>query len=328
MNEERFLAQRTSTWDRYAELTKQLEHNPKKSPAQEISEFVRLHRRVSQDLARVRTESSNAALIQRLNDLVIQGNGVLYRTRSVTGFQWVLHALRLSAQTFRRRFVFVAASMALFFFTAFLAAFLLRTIPETRDFYVSEEMAPLFSRWQQGRFDVQTGSESLAMTGFYASNNPRVSILMGAVGAGSFGLFSIYMIVMNGNLIGALASDMWSVNKLDFLITSILPHGIPELTGMFVSGAVGLMLGWALIAPGQRTRADALRHVGKDALVMLCTAVTLMFIAAPIEGFFSFNGSVPQWAKAVFAGVSLVFWIGFWSQFGREPEASAEANPS
>jgi uncharacterized membrane protein SpoIIM required for sporulation len=78
-------------------------------------------------------------------------------------------------------------------------------------------------------------------------------------------------------------------------------------------------LGYALVNPGRRRRADALRLVGKDAIVLLATSVVLMFIAAPIEGFFSFQPFIPQWLKVVVAGVSACAWAGLWIFFGRTP---------
>jgi hypothetical protein len=48
-----------------------------------------------------------------------------------------------------------------------------------------------------------------------------------------------------------------------------------------------------------------------------------MFIAAPIEGFFSFNPSVPMWAKVAFAALSAVAWGAFWLGYGRETSEPA-----
>ena len=158
------------------------------------------------------------------------------------------------------------------------------------------------------------------MAGFYASNNPRTSIITGSVGAGSFGLISVYLLFSNGSLLGVLGHEMASVGKLGFLISSIAPHGVPELSGIIVSGSTGLLLGYAVINPGRRRRGAALAMVGKDAIVLLATSVVLMFIAAPIEAFFSFQPTVPQWLKAGVAIVSICAWAAFWTSFGKPAE--------
>jgi uncharacterized membrane protein SpoIIM required for sporulation len=114
---------------------------------------------------------------------------------------------------------------------------------------------------------------------------------------------------------------MVSVGKLEFLIGSVAPHGVPELSGIIISGSAGLLLGWSLIVPGRRTRADSLRSVGKDAVTLLATSVVMMFIAAPIEGFFSFNPRVGIHIKEVVAVVSVIAWAIFWSSYGKNRSA-------
>ena len=80
-------------------------------------------------------------------------------------------------------------------------------------------------------------------------------------------------------------------------------------------------MGWALIVPGRRKRSAALKEAGKDAIVVLCTAVVLMFIAAPVEGFFSFNKNIPDWAKIAFASLAAAAWAVFWVGYAKEPKA-------
>jgi hypothetical protein len=44
----------------------------------------------------------------------------------------------------------------------------------------------------------------------------------------------------------------------------------------------------------------------------------LCFIAAPIEGFFSFNPNIPQWLKTAVAVAEVCMWVAFWSLYGKE----------
>jgi uncharacterized membrane protein SpoIIM required for sporulation len=126
-----------------------------------------------------------------------------------------------------------------------------------------------------------------------------------------------------------LAQRVVLKGQLGFLLVGISAHGVPELTGLFVSGAAGLLLGYALINPGRRTRGDSLREVGPDVITLIGTSIALDLIAAPIEGFFSYNPIIPLWFKATVAVVSLVGWLAFWRNFGlskEEEEARALRN--
>jgi uncharacterized membrane protein SpoIIM required for sporulation len=324
MNEQTFVDRRETDWQRLTKLCDRADVSPSHLQAEEIREIVRLYRRVSTDLSVARTKSNNVQLIEFLNDLTARAYGILYREPRKPFLKSLLNAIALSAQTVRRCRWFILTSAILFFGSGILAYVMLSVMPQMRDFFVQPGFESSFEGWKSGKFTDRTGSESVMMTGFYASNNPRAAILTGAVGAGSFGIGSVYLVVTNGALIGTLAHEVAPRGHLDFLFSSISPHGVPELTGLIISGACGLLLGYALINPGRRKRGDALRAVGRDAMVLLVTSVVLMFIAAPIEGFFSFNPYVPGYAKLIFAGVSFVAWMFFWSSFGKDP---AEREP-
>jgi uncharacterized membrane protein SpoIIM required for sporulation len=323
MNEQAFVEKREEDWQRLTKLCDIADSGATRLSADQVQEFVRVYRRVSTDLASVRTQSSNTVLIDFLNDLVGRAYGTLYRAPRAPLWASIMNGVTLSAQTFRRNRWFVFVSAMIFFSSGFLSYLLLRVVPDTREIFVPRQMEASFAQWKQGSFSERSSSESIAMTGFYAQNNPRTAIIAGAVGAGTFGMMSIYLLFQNGAVIGSLAHEVEPAGKLDFLFSSITPHGVPELSGIIVSGAAGLLLGWALINPGRRTRARALHEVGKDAVVLLSTSVILMFIAAPIEGFFSFNPTVPGFAKVTVAVISVCAWAAFWSRFGLSDEEQA-----
>ncbi len=320
MNEQSFVDRREADWRRLTILCERTaEAGMRRLQGDELKELIRLYRRASTDLALARTKSTNIPLITFLNDLTGRAYGILYRAPKRPFFKTIGEALAICAQTVRRNKWFVLTSASIFFGSAIFIYFLIGAAPEVHDRVVSPGMKSTFDAWKSGKFEERSGSQSGMMAAFYASNNPKVSIITGAVGAGSFGLISVYFLFQNGAILGALAHDVAPVGQLWFLVSSISPHGVPELSGIIMAGACGLLLGYALINPGRRRRADALRAVGKDAIVLLAISVGLTLIAAPIEGFFSFQPSVPQWVKAVVALVSLCGWLAIWIGFGRTP---------
>jgi uncharacterized membrane protein SpoIIM required for sporulation len=183
-----------------------------------------------------------------------------------------------------------------------------------------KQYSAVFTQWKKGEFEERTGAQSVEYSAFYSSNNPRIAIIQGGIAAGTFGIGTAALIWENGVMLGTLSYEMATVHKLPFLYASIMPHGVTELSGLVISGASGYSLGWALIAPGRRKRADALAEAGKDGFVLLCTSIALMFLAAPVEGFFSFNPRIPIWAKVAFALIVAIAWAAFWLGFGREPD--------
>ncbi len=323
MNEEAFLQKREDGWARLAILCERADNSPSALTAEELQEFIRLYRGVSRDLALVRTQSNNAPLIDYLNDLAGRAYGVLYRAPRKPVGQVIVGAVERAAQAFRRRFAFVVVSFTLFVSAAAITPVIIRQVPDTKEFIIPPMMKESFEGWKTGKHEERSSDESFLASTFYASNNPRQAVLTGSVGAGTFGIGSVFLVVFNGAVIGALANELAPVGRLPYLFSNIAPHGVPEMSGLFISGAAGLLFGWALIFPGRFSRGDSLREVGPDALTLLATSVIMMFIAAPIEGFFSFDPNIPDVAKAAVGLVEVVIWSLFWSQFGKGSESNA-----
>ena len=72
---------------------------------------------------------------------------------------------------------------------------------------------------------------------------------------------------------------------LDVFLQLIAPHGLLELTAVFVAAAAGLRLGWAWIAPGPRTRMQALAQTGRATVGMAIGLAVVLLITGLIEAF-------------------------------------------
>lgn len=316
-NEEEYMGRRYDGWQRLSLLCNKAHKSFRDLTGAEIVEYVRLYRQASGDLAYLSAHSSNRDVVAYLNTLVSRAYGQLYRNRAAPFGKVIQQAVWLGADTFRRRFWAFLIATAVFFAGAFYAATMMTVRPETRPYFVSAEMEPLFKEWQKGGFDPRTVDESTMMTGFYASNNPRVGLVTIGVAAGTAGIGSTLMIWQNGVMVGALGRDMLDVGLLPYLIASIAPHGISEIGGIFVAGGAGYVLAAGLLFPGRRRLVDSLKHAGKDAFVLTVLALVMIFAAAPIEGFFSFNPHIAIPVKVAFALVALTAWTAYLGFYGR-----------
>lgn len=328
MNEVAFVQKRESDWQRMTELCDAADLSPTRLKPEEFHEFIRLYRRVSADLATARTRSNNIQLINFLNDIVARAYGILYRSPRPSLGKSLLAAIELAAQTVRRCKAFVLVSVLMFVGSAFFSFFMLDWQPQTREVFIPAGMEPLFEQWKSGTFEERGADDSAMMTGFYMSHNPIVAVIGGAIAASTFGIGTAADLYQNGSVLGSLAHELRPNGMMGHLFVSIAPHGVTEISGCIVSGAAGLLMGFALICPGRRRRGDALKTAGKDALVLLITGTMMMFMAAPVEGFFSFNPHVPDAAKATFALASAIAWGLFWMFVGRPKLATATRQPS
>ncbi len=323
MNEESFLHRRKPDWSRLMVLCDMADRSPTALKPNELKELFRLYRRVSSDLAVARTVSTSPSLINYLNDLAARAYAIVYREPRQSLLKVLYDSIVLSAQTVRRRKYFILTSTALFFAWAIVVLLLCHNVPAVREHYL-RQYGNVIGPWKAPTFTEHSGSESAAMWGFYASNNPRVAILTGALGAGSFGIISLFLLLMSAGMMGVLANELLPAHRIDYLLSTVAPHGVPELSGIMIATGAGFLLGYSLINPGRLSRGASLRAVGRDAVVLMATSVVMMFIAAPIEGFFSYNPYVHGWVKTTVAAVSLVLWLIFWSFFGKEKAPDSE----
>lgn len=319
MNEVAFQAKHQADWYRLKELSTKASASATQLTFAELKEMLRLHRRTSRDLAVMRTWSTRQELVSYLNDLVGNVHCQLYAQMRGSFWAALKEGIFTAARTFRKQFAAVVCAAAIFVGGGLFAFLLMQKVPATREHFVPHAFEPTFQSWKNGELPDRSHDESFAAWGMYAGNNPKVAAITAAVGAGSFGVATVLMDWQNGVILGSLASECQDTGRLGFLITSIIPHGIPEISGLIIASSAGLVLGWALICPGRRTRAESLAEAGKDGIVLMITGVCMMYVAAPIEGYFSFNPGIPGPVKLLVALFEIGFWAYFWSSVGKEP---------
>lgn len=328
MNESEFAARRESDWNEMRVLNDRTSITLGTLSDDELKRYLRLYKACSRDLATLHAANSTSALRPLLNEIVSTAHSRLYSAPRSGFVETLKTGMAIAAQTVRRQKAFVLLSIGIVVFSAVLNFGLASSGPgvaeklglpaQISDSWKSKGSQTDSLQYFQQKDDTPRGDGgNLAAWAMYAGHNPVVGTITGALGAASFGVYSSIFLYQNGAMIGLLSAEENKVGKLGFLHSWIWPHGIPEISGLIIDGAAGLCLGWALIVPGRRSRSASLREAGKDAAILLVTGVVLTFIAAPIEGFFSFDPGIPQWVKVGVIALEIPLWLGFWLYFGR-----------
>jgi uncharacterized membrane protein SpoIIM required for sporulation len=129
----------------------------------------------------------------------------------------------------------------------------------------------------------------------------------------AFGITGIYpavVIMQNAVNVGIDAAAMFAYGKGDVFFSFVLPHGMLELTSVFVAAAAGFRVFWAWVAPGPRTRTRALAEEGR-ALFIVAIGLTLsLFVSGIIEGFVT-PSHLPVWAKLSIGAVALLAFLAY-----------------
>jgi uncharacterized membrane protein SpoIIM required for sporulation len=130
----------------------------------------------------------------------------------------------------------------------------------------------------------------------YYSDNPAASftgqvwtnnawIAAQCVAFGIAGVFVPYIVLSNAQNVGVTGGIMFAYDKGDVFFQYILPHGMLELTAVFVAAAAGLRIFWSWIAPGPRTRGQALAEDGRALFTVAIGLVFVLLVSGILEGF-------------------------------------------
>ena len=312
MDRDTFVERHAPTWDRLAELVADRSLGPRDS-----DELVRLYLRTSSHLATARRRYADPELLLHLNTLVARANARVYGTRTQT-LQGLRHAFTRTfpaAMWHLRRPILLATAVFVAVFAATTvwiatspAALDVAIPPEVRDAYLAEDFENYYSSQPAGQF------AALVFT-----NNARIGILAFASGI-AFAVPTLAVLGYNALNVGVAAGAFHAAGRAPLFWGLILPHGLLELSAIFVAAGTGLAIGWALVSPGDRTRAEALTEAARRAIVVVVGLVLVFLVAGLLEAFIT-PSPLPTWARVGTGAVVELTFIAYVVGYGRAAAA-------
>jgi uncharacterized membrane protein SpoIIM required for sporulation len=302
---DRFIQTNQPVWQRLDALTKLGTRNPKRLSTAELEELVTTYERVNTHLSIARTQIRDPGLVAHLTRLTARAGAVVYGGGSARTWRAVA---RFVSDTFPAALwharVFIVIATSLFVVPAAAVALWLSGSPAAldlaapeaaREAYVEDDFEAYYSSSPSAQFASQV-----------TTNNIRVALLAFTAGV-LLCIPTVYVLAFNGLHLGYPLAAFAAVDQLPRFWGLILPHGLLELTAVFLAGAAGLRLGWAVIDPGDRPRGEALTEEGRRAMAILIGLVVAFVVAGLIEGFVT-GSALPTWARV---GVGVVVEVTF-----------------
>ena len=314
MNVERWLKARKPSWERLEELLKIVDNGGlAKLDHLQLQELGRLYRATSADLSRCRAMNLGQSIQTYLNNLVVKAHNQVYQTPANRWSDLINFLWYGFPQLVRRHILYVGLS-----FMVFLVPFGMSIFYVQQDSHfaqlevvkghpiVPDEMWDVIEKHKLWTDSVQHYSATAA--GMIATNNIRVSILAFVLGI-TFGVGTVFVLFNNGLMIGTVIGLCYSYGLLGRIGAFIAPHGVLELTAIFICGGAGLLIGKAMLFPGLYSRTDSLRMIAKDAGGLFLGCVPLLLIAGTIEGFISPRTDISANVKVLVSVATLSFLI-------------------
>lgn len=307
MKQAHFVQIRTNDWVSLQNVLEVYESN-KSLVRHDAEEFVKLYRDVSRDLAIARSRNYSTELINRLNDLAVRGHNAVYRSQS----GYVAKVMEFITRDFpaevRRQWkVLLFASCAFLIPAIAVAALIVQD-----NGYVHSVLSPQQVESIEKMYDPSGGEQNdsdgvrsrLGAFGFYIYNNASIGLQCAGSGL-FFGIGTVAILVRNGLAISAILTHLVVIGYGERLFSFVAGHSAFELSAIVISGAAGLRLGQALLAPGPVSRTTAIRRARRPVVILAFGAMIMFFVAAFIEAFWSAT-QLPSLLKYC---VGIVLWV-------------------
>lgn len=282
MREDLFIAKNKAYWNELEKLTHVFSTNRiPQLGSEKIERFLYLFRAASHHLAYVRTHYPESKLESYLNTLVGNAHHHLYTVRKNPWYDFKNFIAGIFPQKVYQHSPFIVSSFFIFCFGMLLSFYMVLHDASNSLYFLPKKMIDTIDySFQAKEWDYPLMSSIIMI------NNITVSLKAFVYGL-FLGIGTVYILFLNGCILGALTALVYLNGDLLKYASLILPHGILELTAIFIAGGAGLLLGKALLIPGKYKRLDYVIKSGKEGVQLLSGCVLFLVAAALIEGFFT-----------------------------------------
>lgn len=285
-------------WERLEALTRR-----RRLDGAESDELMDLYQEVATHLSVVRASAPDASVIVYLSSLLARA-----RTRGLGTRVSTWHGVglffteRFPAALYRLRWWWLATLAGNVVVTAVMIFWLLDNPAVEQQLLTPEEIDQLVSHDFENYYSEYAASHFAAQVWV---NNAWVTALCLALGI--LGVPIFWLLFQNMANLAVIGSIMIRNDHGGHFWGLLLPHGLLELTAVFVAAGVGLRLFWSWIEPGSRSRSQALAREGRTVGTVALGLVAVLFVSGLVEGFVT-PSSLPTWARV---GIGIVVELLF-----------------
>jgi uncharacterized membrane protein SpoIIM required for sporulation len=303
-----FIVAHAEQWRRLDELAR-----ARRLSGLEADELIALYRATATDLALVQSRAPDPALAARLSGLLARSRAAAVGDAAVGGWAALGRAVTVDfpVAVYRmwRWWVTVAAVSV---GQAAVMMLWIRDHPDRLSRVLSDSAVRKLVDTDFAGYYRAGPAQSFAAHVW--TNNALVTAFCLFLGVTVIG--PIPLMASNMVNVGVIGGAMLSAGKAGLFFGLILPHGLLELTCVFIAGGVGLRTGWAWISPGPLPRSRALAEAGRVTAVVALGLAGALVVAGVLEAFVTPSG-LPTWARISIGALAEAAFLGYIVVFGR-----------
>ncbi|MDN4614450.1 stage II sporulation protein M [Leifsonia sp. F6_8S_P_1B] len=314
MDLDAFTASRSADWDRLSRLAKQ-----RRLDGRDADELIDLYQSGAADLSAIQTSAGSTAVGDRLS-LALASARLRFTGTSANLLSQLprFFVLQLPAALYRIRWIVLAVAVATVVIATLYAVWITGNPDVLRNLGSD---ANLRQYVEHDFIDYYSNNPASSFAGQVWTNNAWIAAQ--CIAFGITGAWVPYVLVQNAVGVGTAAGVMFAYGRGDVMFSYILPHGLLELTSVFVAAAAGLRIFWAWIAPGARTRTQALAEDGRALFTVAVGCALSLFVSGLIEGFVT-PSPLPVWAKITIGALALAAFLAYMLVLGRRAVRAGE----
>jgi uncharacterized membrane protein SpoIIM required for sporulation len=312
-----FVAAHQAEWARLDELVKRR----RRLSGEEVDELVTAYQRTATHLSVLRSAGHDPALIARLSTRLARARAAVSGAhapawRSVGRFAVV----SFPAMAYRARWWWLATAAGSLL-VAFLLGWWVARSPSVQASLLSRSQAASLVNHQFRNYYSQYNAQSFAAKVW--TNN--ATIAAEALIAGIFlGIPTLLVLFENSANLGLVGGLMIGHGRGVEFFALILPHGMLELSAVFLAAAAGLRLGWSIIDPGPRPRAQALAEEGRATVTIALGLIVVLLVSGAIEAFVT-PSPLPTWARILIGACAEAAFLSYVILLGRRATAAGKS---
>ena len=314
MDIDAYIAANATSWRRLEQLSAR-----GRLSMSEADELISLYHRTGTQLSVLRSKAPDPLLLAWLSRVVLSARGRITGSPSGGG-----HAVRrfftdgfpLAVYQARRWCVgvgllFTAFSVGLGAAIAGSPDLQSRLLPpEAAESLVDHDFADYYHAYPAQHFALQVWTNNAWLTGQ-------------CLAAGILVVPVLYLLFTNCLNIAASGGLLVSAGHSGEFFGLVLPHGMLELTAVFIGAGVGLRIGWSWIAPPPAlSRGRSVAEATRSGMLVALGLVPVLGVSGLIEAFVT-PSSLPTWARLAIGALVWLAFILYIAVRGRAASAAA-----